>query len=46
MSIKIMFRKCQYCKHKYPYNPSVGNLGLICTKCKKAQTIQPSVTHK
>ena len=45
MSIKIMFRKCQHCKRKYPYNPSVGNFGLFCPKCKKAQTNQPRYTQ-
>lgn len=46
MGIRIMFRKCQHCKHKYPYNPSVGNFGLICPKCKKAQAIQLRDTRK
>ena len=37
MSIKIMFRKCQYCKHVYTYNPSVGKFGHICPKCMRLQ---------
>ena len=38
MSIIIMFRRCQYCKHRYPYNPSVGIFGHICPRCKRIQT--------
>ena len=38
MSIRIMFRKCEHCGHRYVYNPSTGNFGLICPKCKKAQS--------
>lgn len=38
MSIRIMFRKCEHCGCSYPYNPSVGNFGKICPKCKKPQT--------
>ena len=38
MSIRIMLRKCQHCGHKYPYNPSIGDFGLICPKCKMMQS--------
>lgn len=38
MSTRIMFRRCQHCGHRYTYNPSTGNLGLICPKCNKAQS--------
>ena len=43
MSALMMFRRCEHCGHRYMYNPSTGNFGLICPKCKKAQaTIVPS----
>ena len=43
MSALMMFRRCEHCGHKYMYNPSTGDFGLICPKCKKAQaTIVPS----
>ena len=38
MNIRIIFRKCRHCGHRYPYNPSTGNFGMICPKCKKAQS--------
>lgn len=38
MSIRIMFRKCEHCGYKYTYNPSVGNFGIFCPKCKRGQT--------
>lgn len=38
MSTRIMFRRCQHCGHRYTYNPSTGNLGMICPKCNKAQS--------
>ena len=28
-----MKRYCSYCKRHYPYNPSAGDLGLICPHC-------------
>ena len=37
MSIRIMTRKCEHCGHRYTYNPSTGNLGMICPKCHKGQ---------
>ena len=39
MSIRIMFRKCEHCHHRYIYNPSTGNFGMICPKCHKAQSV-------
>lgn len=42
MSALMMFRRCEHCGHRYMYNPSTGNFGLVCPKCKKAQaTIVP-----
>ena len=38
MSIRMMFRKCEHCGYKYTYNPSVGNLGIFCPKCKRGQS--------
>lgn len=38
MSIRIMFRKCEHCRHRYTYNTSTGNFGIVCPKCHKAQT--------
>jgi Zn finger protein HypA/HybF involved in hydrogenase expression len=38
MSIRIMFRKCEHCRHRYTYNPSIGNFGVVCPKCHKAQS--------
>lgn len=40
MSMRIMVRKCVYCRHRYTYNPSTGSLGLICPKCGKVQPKQ------
>ena len=43
MSALMMFRRCEHCGYRYIYNPSTGNFGLVCPKCKKAQaTIVPS----
>ena len=43
MSALMMFRKCEHCGHRYMYNPSTGDFGLVCPKCKKAQSaIVPS----
>ena len=43
MSALMMFRRCEHCGHRYMYNPSTGNFGLVCPKCKKAQAaIVPS----
>ena len=38
MSALMMFRSCEHCGHRYTYNPSTGNFGLVCPKCKKPQT--------
>lgn len=38
MSIHIMFRKCEHCGHRYTYNSSTGNFGMICPKCHKVQS--------
>lgn len=37
MSALMMFRRCEHCGHRYMYNPSTGNFGLVCPNCKKAQ---------
>lgn len=43
MSALMMFRRCEHCGYRYMYNPSTGNFGLVCPKCKKAQAaIVPS----
>lgn len=39
MSIKPIIRKCEHCGYRYTYNPSVGNLGIICPKCCKGQSV-------
>ena len=46
MSIVMMFRKCVHCGHKYSYNPSVGNFGEICPKCKMIQLLGVSQKDK
>lgn len=46
MNIRIMFRKCQHCGHRYTYNPSVGKFGLICPKCRKVQSVIVSVNQE
>jgi DNA-directed RNA polymerase subunit RPC12/RpoP len=33
MSIITMWKKCPKCGRKYTYNPSTGDLGLICPYC-------------
>lgn len=38
MSALMMNRKCEHCGHRYMYNPSTGNFGLVCPKCKKVQS--------
>ena len=35
MSAVAMFRKCGHCGKRFPYNPSVGNMGFICPHCNK-----------
>lgn len=47
MSTILMIRKCQHCGHKYSYNPSTGNFGVVCPKCNKPQsTIVPAPDSK
>lgn len=38
MGIRIMIRKCEHCGHRYTYNPSTGNFGTVCPKCRKMQS--------
>ena len=38
MSICIMLRICEHCGNRYAYNPSIGEFGIICPKCHKAQS--------
>ena len=33
MSIITIFKRCPKCGKKFPYDPSVGDFGLICKKC-------------
>ncbi len=35
MSMIPMKKKCPNCKKQFNYNPSVGNLGMICPHCHK-----------
>ncbi len=44
MSILPMFKKCCFCKKKFTYNLSVGNLGLICPFCGMPQQKEDSST--
>ena len=41
MSIRMMIRKCKHCRHKYTYNPSIGDMGEFCPRCHKAQSDIP-----
>ena len=38
MSICLMLRICEHCGYRYTYNPSVGEFGRFCPKCKKRQS--------
>lgn len=38
MSIKITIRKCEHCGHRYIYNISTGDLGIICPRCHRGQS--------
>lgn len=40
MSIRMMFRKCRHCGHKYTYNPSIGDMGEFCPRCHKPQRLK------
>ena len=37
MSLLPMTRQCVHCRRTYRYNPSTGDLGLVCRYCGKAQ---------
>lgn len=37
MSLLPMTRQCVHCRRTYRYNPSIGDLGLVCRYCGKAQ---------
>lgn len=45
MSIRMMLKRCVHCHRTYPYNPSVGDLGLVCKHCHKAQVNPFSIPH-
>lgn len=36
MSIVPMYKRCPNCKRQFTYNPSVGDMGLVCPHCNKA----------
>ena len=38
MGICTMFRKCENCGHRYTYNPSTGNFGKVCPRCRTIQS--------
>lgn len=47
MSIRTMFRTCEHCRHRYTYDPSTGNMGMICPKCRKPQSkLVPTAANK
>jgi hypothetical protein len=35
----LMYKYCPNCKCQYPYNPSVGDLGIVCPYCGKLPVI-------
>lgn len=37
MSLLPMTRQCIHCRRTYRYDPSTGDLGLVCRYCGKAQ---------
>ena len=39
MSMLPMHKRCPNCKRQFTYNPSVGDLGLVCPHCKKTVVI-------
>ena len=46
MSTRIMTKQCVSCRRTYTYNPSTGNLGLICGHCGHSQGMPPvKTTH-
>ena len=36
MSLLPMYKRCPNCKRQFTYNPSVGDMGLVCPHCGKA----------
>lgn len=40
MSFRMMTRRCTRCHRIYAYNPSVGDLGLVCPHCHKPQALK------
>ena len=42
MSITIMTKQCVHCKRTYTYNPSLGDMGIICKYCHRSQATIPS----
>ena len=39
MSIRAMFKICGHCGKRFPYDPSVGDMGFICPYCSKPANI-------
>lgn len=39
MSIRTMIRQCVRCRRMYTYNPSVGDLGMVCKLCFRTQAM-------
>lgn len=37
MSAHIMTKQCIHCKKIYTYNPSVGDIGMLCKHCHRPQ---------
>ena len=35
MSILPMYKVCGHCGRRYIYDPSTGDMGMICPYCKK-----------
>lgn len=38
MSALPMYRTCVKCGKMYSYNPSIGDLGIVCPYCHAPQT--------
>ena len=36
MTMRSMTKRCTYCRRVYTYNPSVGDLGLVCKYCGRS----------
>lgn len=43
MTMRQMYQKCGYCKKIFSYNPSVGDLGFRCPRCKR-KLLAPGAT--